>query len=282
VTDPGPIGTSLRPPVPVPSIDPQEAGWPPAPAGPPAPASHSSRWVLEWVVVLVAALLLAVGIRTSVAQMFYIPSGSMLPTLKIGDRIIVDKLSYHVHGVHRGDIVVFRRPPLEKADYTDLVKRVIGLPGDVISLHLGRVDIDGRPLAEPWLPTPAPVSSPSPLTEPFSLNHPYRVPPDEYFVMGDNRTDSEDSRYFGPIPASLIVGKMAFVIWPLGATARLVVVSVLAVVMAVAVVAVVVGLALSGRRHGRLHHRHRVGVGGRDGAGVGVGGRDGEGVGGTG
>ena len=237
--------------------------------------------------VLVAALLLAVGIRTSVAQMFYIPSGSMLPTLKIGDRIIVDKLSYHVHGVHRGDIVVFRRPPLEKADYTDLVKRVIGLPGDVISLHLGRVDIDGRPLAEPWLPTPAPVSSPSPLTEPFSLNHPYRVPPGEYFVMGDNRTDSEDSRYFGPIPASLIVGRMVFVIWPLGARARLVVVSVLAVVMAVAVV---VGLALSGRRHGRLHHRHRVGVAGRDGEGVagregvgeGVGGRDGEGVGGTG
>ena len=165
---------------------------------------------------LVVAVLLAVGVRVYVAQMFYIPSGSMLPTLQIGDRIVVDKLTYHLYAVRRGDIVVFRRPPLEPAPYADLVKRVIGLPGDTLSLSGGRVMVDGRILEEPWLPDPAPETLPSPLSAPFSLNHPYTVPAGYYFVMGDNRTDSEDSRYFGPIPRSLIVGKMAFRVWPLG------------------------------------------------------------------
>jgi signal peptidase I len=171
--------------------------------------------MVEWLVVLVVALLLAVGVRTYVAQMFYIPSGSMLPTLQIGDRIVVDKLSYTFHGVHRGDIVVFGRPPLEQVNYADLVKRVIGLPGDTIASVDGQVYIDGKPLDEPWLPTPRPVTDPSPLPNGFSLNHPFVVPAGEYFVMGDNRTNSEDSRYFGPIPERLIVGKMAFKVWPL-------------------------------------------------------------------
>ena len=186
------------------------------PEGRPPGSSNSTRWVLEWLAVLVVALLLALGVRTFVAQMFFIPSGSMLPTLQIGERIVVDKLSYHLHGVHRGDIVVFRKPPLEQADYSDLVKRVIGLPGETISAVGGRVYIDGRPLAEPWLPQPMPVTAPSPLPEGFSLNHPYIIPAGEYYVMGDNRTDSEDSRYFGPIPGNLIVGKMVLEVWPIG------------------------------------------------------------------
>ena len=93
------------------------------------------------------------GVRTYVAQMFFIPSGSMLPTLQVGDRIVVDKLSYHLHGVHRGDVVVFRRPPLEQADYSDLVKRVIGLPGDTIAIGRRpghhRREAAGRALAAP-------------------------------------------------------------------------------------------------------------------------------------
>ncbi len=186
--------------------------------------------------VVAVALLLAVGVRAWVAQMFYIPSGSMLPTLQVGDRIIVDKLSYHLHGVGRGDVVVFRRPPLENADYSDLVKRVIGLPGDTVAVVDGRVSVDGRPLAEPWLPDPAPVTSPSPLPEAFSLSHPFTVPAGEYYVMGDNRTDSEDSRYFGPIAGSLIVGKMAFVAWPLSDATWMVVLSVVAAVVLVLLV----------------------------------------------
>jgi signal peptidase I len=193
---------------------------------------------MEWLAVVLVALVLAFGVRTYVAQMFYIPSGSMLPTLQVGDRIVVDKLSYHLHDIHRGDVVVFRRPPLERADYSDLVKRVIGLPGDTIASVGGRVYIDGKPLAEPWLPRPEPVTTPSPVPEAFSLNHPYTVPAGEYFVMGDNRTDSEDSRYFGPIPASLVVGKMAFVVWPLDDTGWLVVLAVAAVLLAVAMAVV--------------------------------------------
>ena len=203
------------------------------------PARSGKHWWIEWVVVLVVALLLAAGVRTYVAQMFYIPSGSMLPTLQIGDRIVVDKLSYRIHGVHRGDIVVFRRPPLEHADYSDLVKRVIGLPGDTIGTLDGRITINGKPLDEPWLPVPMPVTSPSPLPEGFSLNHPYTVPPGMYYVMGDNRTDSEDSRYFGPISGSLIVGKMAFTAWPLDDTMWIVLLSIIALVDLVLIVVTV-------------------------------------------
>ncbi len=164
--------------------------------------------------VVAVALVLAVVVRAEVAQMFYIPSGSMLPTLQIGDRIVVDKLSYEIGSVHRGDIVVFRRPPLEQSDYADLVKRVVALPGEVVSVADGRLDVDGRPVSEPWLPDPAPPTVAGPVHAPFSLQRPYRVPTGEYYVMGDNRTDSEDSRYFGPIPGRLIVGKMAFRVWP--------------------------------------------------------------------
>lgn len=188
---------------------------------------------------LVVALLLAVGVRAFVAQMFYIPSGSMLPTLQVGDRIVVDKLSYRLHGVGRGDVVVFRRPPLEAADYSDLVKRVIGLPGETVSLTGGRVYVDGQFLSEPWLPNPSPVTSPSQLPEAFSLNHPFTVPPGEYYVMGDNRTDSEDSRYFGPIPGNLIVGKMAFVAWPFTDSTWIAVLSVAAVVVLILLVLVI-------------------------------------------
>ena len=212
------------------------AGAARVPPGEPAPSRW--RWWLEWLAVVVVALFLALGVRAYVAQMFYIPSGSMLPTLQIGDRIVVDKLSYHLHDIHRGDVVVFRRPPREQADYSDLVKRVIGLPGDTVSSVGGRVYIDGKPLAEPWLPHPAPTTSPSPVPRPFSLNHPFTVPSGQYFVMGDNRTNSEDSRYFGPISSNLVVGRMAFVAWPLDDSGWLVVLLTAAAVLVVAIAVV--------------------------------------------
>ena len=104
---------------------------------------------------MVVAVLVAVLLRAFVVQTFFIPSGSMEPTLQIGDRILVNKLSYHLHGVDRGDIVVFSRPPTENCggpEVNDLVKRVIGLPGDVVSLANGYVYIDGKRLDETWLP----------------------------------------------------------------------------------------------------------------------------------
>jgi signal peptidase I len=186
-----------------------------APTEPPA---RSSRWLREGIIVVVVAVLVAVLLRTFVVQTFYIPSGSMEPTLQIGDRILVNKLSYDLHPVHRGDIVVFGRPPAENCggpQVNDLVKRVIGLPGDVLSLSGGYVYVDGRRLDETWLPeSEQGVTTAGPAGTSYSLVHPYRVPPDDYFVMGDNRTDSCDSRYWGPIPGSLIVGKVALRVWP--------------------------------------------------------------------
>ena len=125
---------------------------------------------------MVFALVLAFGVRTYVAQMFFIPSGSMLPTLQVGDRIVVDKLSYDLHGVHRGDMVVFRRPPLEQADYPDLVKRVIGLPGDTIASSAAGSPSTGSPLPSPGFPGPSLPTLPSPVPYAFSLNHPLHRP----------------------------------------------------------------------------------------------------------
>jgi signal peptidase I len=180
---------------------------------------NNSRWVREGIIVVVIAVLVAVLLRAFVVQTFFIPSGSMEPTLQIGDRILVNKLSYDLHGVDRGNIVVFSRPPTENCggpEVNDLVKRVIGLPGNVVSLSGGYVYIDGKRLDESWLPASEQgVTTPGPPGTPYSLVRPFKVPANDYFVMGDNRTDSCDSRYWGPISKSLIVGKVDLRVWPL-------------------------------------------------------------------
>lgn len=185
---------------------------------PPKPTSRS-RWLVEGLSIVLVALVFAFLLRTYVVQTFYIPSGSMIPTLDIGDRILVNKLSYRFHSVHEGDIVVFSHPPLEHCGtkIEDLVKRVIGLPGQTISLSNGAVFINGKKLPEPWLPnSPNSLTLPGPdPQEPFSLAQPYKVPANEYFMMGDNRTGSCDSRWWGPVPKSLIIGKVDARIWPL-------------------------------------------------------------------
>ena len=168
---------------------------------------------------MVVAVVFAVVLRTFVVQTFFIPSGSMEPTLQVGDRILVNKLSYDLHGVGRSDIVVFSRPADENCggpEVNDLVKRVIGLPGETISVSGGYVYIDGRKLDESWLPASEQgVTKPGPSGTPYSLDHAYKVPADDYFVMGDNRTDSCDSRFWGPITKSLIVGKVDMRVWPI-------------------------------------------------------------------
>jgi signal peptidase I len=175
------------------------------------------RWLIEWAIILVLVVGFTFVLRTFVIQTFSIPSGSMLPTLHVGDRIIVNKLSYDFHDVHRGDIVVFKRPPLESQNYSDLVKRVVGLPGETISSVNGKIYINGKLLSVPWLP-PGPQDFTGPLASDahpqFNMPGPVKIPTGEYYVMGDNRTDSEDSRFFGPIPKSLIVGRAVAVVWP--------------------------------------------------------------------
>lgn len=152
-----------------------------------------------------------VVLRSFVIASFYIPSESMEPTLHgcatcEPDRVIVDKLSYRFGSIKRTDVVVFTRPPGLPVTDKDLIKRVIGLPGETIEAHDGSVYINETPLSEPYL-NPACAG-----TEDFG---PVTVPAGEYFVMGDNRCFSSDSRFFGPIPASTVVGRAVAVVWPL-------------------------------------------------------------------
>ncbi|MHB8670914.1 MAG: signal peptidase I [Acidimicrobiales bacterium] len=164
--------------------------------------------VTEWVVIVGGALLMALAIKAFVLQAFYIPSASMVPTLKVRDRVLVNKLSYRFHEIHRGDIVVFRRPPGETDPrIKDLIKRVVALPDETVEFRDGHVWINGRQLLEPYLPKGVLSQSAS--------STPERVPHGDYWVMGDNRMDSKDSRSFGPIPKDLIVGRAFVRVWPL-------------------------------------------------------------------
>jgi signal peptidase I len=170
-----------------------------------------ARTILEWAAVIGGALLVALVVRTTLVQAFWIPSPSMEPTLQEGDRVLVNKLSYRLHDVHRGDIVVFERPPAAESadpahDIPDLIKRVIGLPGDTIEARAdGFVYINDHRLDESYLPDGTRTTN-LPRQE---------VPEGEVFVMGDNRTNSADSREFGPIDEDLIVGRAFIRIWPL-------------------------------------------------------------------
>ncbi|MBK5223833.1 MAG: signal peptidase I [Acidimicrobiia bacterium] len=183
---------------------------PPAPGRRP-PASRRRRGplrnLIEWLVVIGGALAVALVIKTFLFQAFYIPSESMEPTLTDGDRVLVNKLSYDIDDLSRGDVIVFERPPNEPPDeIDDLIKRVIGLPGEVVEGIDGRVVVDGVALDEDYL-------GPGVATHPFA---PILVPEGRLFVMGDNRGNSRDSRFFGPIDDDLIVGRAFVKVWPIG------------------------------------------------------------------
>jgi signal peptidase I len=184
-----------------------------------APQSRGRRWITETAIVVVIAVVIAVLLRTFVVATYSIPSGSMEPTLMINDRILVDKLSYELHGIGTGNIIVFSTPPDEHCagpPVADLVKRVVALSGQTISLAKGQVYINGKLLHEPWLSSAVQHETvPGPSNAPYSLNLPFKVPAGDVFVMGDNRTDSCDSRYWGPIKTSTIVGQVDFRIWPI-------------------------------------------------------------------
>jgi signal peptidase I len=164
------------------------------------------RSVLSLFVIVVLIGVLSFSIRAYAVQDYVVPSGSMLPTLQIGDRIAVDKLS---STIRRGDIVVFNRAPGDHdPQYPVLVKRVIGLPGETISSDGNTILIDGKSLAQPWLPTLA-----GDCYQAAADIRPTTIPAGQYFVMGDCRGDSDDSRYWGTVPRGNIVGKVSAVIW---------------------------------------------------------------------
>jgi signal peptidase I len=161
---------------------------------------------------LCAWVIIFLFVKPFLFEQFSIPSGSMIPTLNIGDRIAVNKYVYRLESPKRGDIIVFKSPPAASKDEADFVKRLVGLPGDVVDLRDGRVYINGKPLPEPYLNE---INS----TEPedwsrTALEFPLRIPDDRYLVMGDNRRDSFDSRGWGLVEPVRIKGKAVLKLWP--------------------------------------------------------------------
>lgn len=163
------------------------------------------RSAIEWIAVVVGAVVVALVVRTFLLQAFSIPSGSMESTLEISDRLLVNKLSYEFGDVERGDIVVFLKPDSLASPYDDLIKRVIGLPGDTVEGRENQVFVNGEAIAEPYLDAGVTIRDFAPV----------EVPADHVFVMGDNRTNSTDSRSFGPINIDRIVGEAFLRYWPL-------------------------------------------------------------------
>ena len=171
------------------------------------------RALAETAITLLVAVLLAGLVRAFAFQTFWIPTSSMAPTIGVYDRVLVRKAFFTWHDVRAGDIVVFRHPPLDHCpgpQNGDLVKRVIALPGQAIYSAGSSIYVNGRLLAEPWLPPDDPLGRPIPGA---SRQHPYRVPPGQFYLAGDNRAISCDSRYWGPIQGSSIVGQVVLLLW---------------------------------------------------------------------
>lgn len=174
----------------------------------PSPRQPSWHGQQENLRILLLALAIALVVRLFIAEPRFIPSNSMEPTLHIGDRLIVEKLSYRLRSPQRGDVVVFNPPPqLTALGYSSgqaFIKRVIGQPGQTVQVSQGQVQVDGRALVEPYI-----------LAAPNYEMVPVEVPPGYVFVMGDNRNDSNDSHVWGVLPQTNIIGRAVFRFWPL-------------------------------------------------------------------
>jgi signal peptidase I len=175
------------------------------------PPRNPAKATAEWIVVILLAVSVALLVRHFVVQSYSIPSASMYPTLRVDDRLLVTKVNYQWADIKRGDVIVFKKPESMKATegpdaIDDLVKRVIGLPGDTVEARDGSVFINGTKLDEPYLPAG---------TQTTNLRTTV-IPVDEYFMMGDNRDISFDSRFWGAIKRADVIGKVFFRFWPPG------------------------------------------------------------------
>lgn len=200
---------------------------------PTARVNSTARTLLELPLMIFVVLLSAVLLKTFIAQAFFIPSPSMEPQLTEGDRVLVSRTAYRLHDPRRGDVLVFDEPGSDGADdrfillrwgnealeavgavsppNKQLIKRVVGLPGEIIEAKNNVLYIDGRPLAEPYI-------GPNVLTADFG---PELVPGGHLFMMGDNRTNSRDSRIIGAVDMDLVVGRAMSRVWPPGRIAYL-------------------------------------------------------------
>jgi len=178
---------------------------------PRADQTSVGRWLIETALLLIVAFAIAQGVKTLVVQPFVIPTGSMIPTIGIGDYVLAEKLTYRfVHPPHRGDIVVFDDPMKQ---HPQLIKRVIATEGQTVEIRDNRVYVDGKALVEPYV-------NGKPTT-PGTVATPLVVPSGKVWLMGDNRPNSGDSRYFGPRPVSSIHGRAFWTYWPPGEFAPL-------------------------------------------------------------
>lgn len=168
-------------------------------------STHEENPWVEGLKTIGLSIILALGIRTFVAEARYIPSGSMLPTLEIDDRLIIDKLGYRFTEPQRGDVVVFNPTDELRKQYKDaFIKRIIGLPGETVEVRDGQVFINGEALKENYI-----------AEEPQYNWGPDTVPEDSYLVLGDNRNNSYDSHYWGFVPRDHIIGRAIVRFWPL-------------------------------------------------------------------
>jgi signal peptidase I len=187
---------------------------------------HLGRTIAELPLLGLLAVVIALLVKTVLAQAFFIPSESMEPQLQKNDRVLVSRLSYRLHEPRRGDVLVFDSPEVTKppdhspvpirlfrealeaigvrAGQEELIKRVIGLPGETVEARNNHILINGRELVEPYLP-------PGTVTLDFG---PVTVGENQYWMMGDNRTNSSDSRVFGPVEADTMVGRAIMRVWP--------------------------------------------------------------------
>jgi signal peptidase I len=187
--------------------------------------------LIELVTIVAVALGLALGIQAFLVKPFRIPSESMVPTLEVGQRVLVDRLTKNFGEYERGDVLVFKPPrgadngvnacgvqkpersacprPTEEQSDTNFIKRVVGVEGDRLSVRAGRVYINGRPLDEPY----ARLDDSCPIC---NLPEDITIPEDHYFMMGDNRGASADSREWGPVPDDWVIGQAFATYWPPG------------------------------------------------------------------
>lgn len=161
------------------------------------------RQLIELVLTLLVAVVIAQAVRTWVVQPFVVPTGSMLPTIQLKDQVLANKFVYRFDPPRRGDIVVFDDPT---GEVDTLIKRVIAVGGQTVDVHDGKVWVDGTALVEPY--------THGQPTEPQVVPLPIKIPVGSIWVMGDNRTQSKDSRTLGPISLSLVHGRAFVTYWP--------------------------------------------------------------------
>jgi signal peptidase I len=171
------------------------------------------RVVTSYGPTLVVAVVLAFALQAFAVKPFAIPTPSMADTVKAGDRVLVDRITYHFRGVRRGDVIVFSgHGPIP------LLKRVVGLPGDTLAIRGARLYVNGLPSPDGFVRrvngAPEPTLPGPDAAMPWSLARPFQVPAGTYFVMGDNRSDSADSRYWGVVTREQIIGRGFAVYWP--------------------------------------------------------------------